>query len=335
MGEFMTHKSGQMWPAPYEHKEVQRQYYRVLLVEDEPIDQLAFRRFVRNAGHPYDCTIVGSASEAKAVLRGAPLFDVIVSDYQLGDGTVFDVLELVKETPVILVTGAGGEETAVRAWRTGIYDYLVKDGRGDYLHALPITIENAVAHQRAKKQLELLSGAIMHAGDCIYVTDLQGRIVFVNNAFCNTYGYQRDDVLGKDSSILWTGEHSSSPTGCVLGIPTAGGKTAIGFYHKRRDGRMFPVSLSRSIIKDSHAHDVAVVGIARDLSDHLSLVDEFDAQVKSLTEHNQRCKELTVATMETMSALLESGDIDGALGIIGGFREALETEERESRLECT
>src|SRR4030042_223960 len=142
--------------------------------------------------------------------------------------TAYEILDLVQEAPVILVTGAGGEETAVRAWKAGAYDFLVKDARGDYLKALAITVENAIAYRRAKKELELLSGAIMSAQDCIYLTDLQGKILFVNGAFCRTYGYTRSQVLGKDSSILWTGGHPCTPTGCVVGIPTAGGGSAVG-----------------------------------------------------------------------------------------------------------
>ena len=324
-------KSKSMLPVSAEGQIAQSARYRVLLVEDDPLDQTAFRRFVKTAGLPYDCTIAGSVSEARDVLRSQP-FDIVISDYMLGDGTAFDVLHLVKEAPVILVTGAGGEETAVTAWRAGAYDYLTKDPNRDYLKALAITVENAIEHQRARKELELLCGAITSADDCIYIADMHGKIIFVNSAFCRSYGYTKAEILGKDSSILWTGRDRHAHTGYVLGIQTAGGGRAIGFYHERQDGRTFPVSLSRSIIKDSNGHDVAVVGIARDLSERLLLMDEFRAEITNLTEHNQQYHKLALRTLQTLNSLLEDGNPDGALRIITGLREVLEIEMEETPL---
>lgn len=315
-----------MSPAPSEGDTAQNPRYRVLLVEDDRVDQIVFRKFVRDTGLSYDCTVVGSVSEAREVLRWSTPFDIAICDCWLGDGTAFDILDLVQEAPVILVTGAGGEETAVRAWKAGAYDYLVKDAHGDYLKALAITVENAVEHRRARKELELLSGAIMSTEDCIYITDLHGKILFVNHAFCRTYGYTRSQILGKDSSLLWTGGHQDPHTGCVLGMPTAGGGSAVGFYHERQGGERFPISLSRSLIKGSDGNDVAVVGIARDLSERLLLIDEFCSEITRLEMHGQRYHELTVTLLQTLDSLLARGNAGKALRLIMDFRRILEVE---------
>lgn len=322
-------------PVPCERNAAENLRYRVLLVEDDQLDQIVFRKFIREAGLSYECTIMGSVAEARDVLRWSAPFDIVVCDYLLGDGTAFDILELVKEAPVILVTGAGAEETAVRAWKAGAYDYLVKDAHGDYLRALVIGIENVVACRRARKELELLSGAIMSTKECIYITDMQGTIIFVNHAFCRTYGYAKPQILGKDSSILWTGGDPCPPTGSVLGIQTAGGGSAIGFYHERQDGRRFPISLSRSIIKDSNGADVAVVGIAHDLSERLLLIDEFCSEITDLEVHNKRYQELTVTLLQTLDSLLVKNNIGKALRVIMDFRKMLEIEMEGIQLERT
>jgi PAS domain S-box-containing protein len=320
--------------VPDEGEAARSARYRVLLVEDDVVDQKIFRKFVTGTELPYDCTIVGSVSKAREAFESKP-FDIVISDYLLGDGTAFDILHLAKEAPVIVVTGAGDEEIAIRTWKAGAYDYLVKDLHGDYLKALAITIKNTIEHKRAERQLELLCGAIMSAEDCIYITDMHGKIIFVNSAFCRTYGYTDKEILGKDSSILWTGVHPHMNTGCVLEIRTAGGGRAVGFYHERQDGGMLPVSLSRSIIKDSNGKDVAVVGIARDMSERVLLMDELCAEISNLTAHNRQYGKLVITVMETLKSLIESKNLDRALRVIAGFRQILEIETEETQEERT
>ena len=121
--------------------------YKILLIEDDKLDQMAFRRMVEDQKLPYDYTIAGSVSEARKILA-AERFDIIISDHSLGDGTAFDILGSVKDTPIILVTGVGDEELAVKAWRAGACDYVIKDLGRNYLKTVPVTIENVVRHKK-------------------------------------------------------------------------------------------------------------------------------------------------------------------------------------------
>ena len=100
--------------------------YQVLFIEDNQLDQMAFKNYVDENNIPYDYTIAGSVKEALQVLN-CEQFDIVISDHSLGDGTAFEILKSVKNIPVIVVTGAGDEETAIKAWKDGAYDYLIKD----------------------------------------------------------------------------------------------------------------------------------------------------------------------------------------------------------------
>ena len=69
--------------------------YKILFIEDNELDQMAFKRFVENNAIPYDCTISDSVSQAKRALV-TDQFDIIITDHSLGDGTAFDILDLAK-----------------------------------------------------------------------------------------------------------------------------------------------------------------------------------------------------------------------------------------------
>ena len=47
-----------------------------------------------------------------------------------------------------------------------------------------------------------LSRALESIGECVSITDYQNKIIFVNNAFCKTYGYCEEEIIGKDISII-------------------------------------------------------------------------------------------------------------------------------------
>ena len=127
--------------------------YKVLLIEDDELDCMAFKRFINDQKLLYDYTEARSASEALEILESGQ-FDIIVSDYFLGDGTALDILNSVEDTPIILTTGAADEQVAIHAWRSGAYDYLPKDIDRNYLKAIPKAIENAIKQKKTEDALD-------------------------------------------------------------------------------------------------------------------------------------------------------------------------------------
>jgi PAS domain S-box-containing protein len=264
--------------------------YKVLFIEDNQLDQMAFKRYVDENNITYDYTIASSVKQAQQELD-SNRFDIVITDHSLGDGTAFEILQSVKNTPVIVVTGAGDEDTAIKAWKAGAYDYLIKDLDQNYLKAITITVENAVKHKLIEKKLQLLSGAVMSTDDSVYIADMQGHIVFVNKAFCNTYGYEEEEIIGEKSTILWVGNQQTQNTRSVFQTRTVGSSWEVGFYHKRKDNSVFPVSLSRSTIKDSNGNDVAIVGVSRDISERILIEDELRTENQNLKKQIRELEE--------------------------------------------
>jgi putative nucleotidyltransferase with HDIG domain len=100
---------------------------KILVVDDEP----AVRSYICEclALRAYECTGVGSAREALAVLDSAPV-DVALLDVSMphGDGVALarSIRERTADVAVVLVTGSRSFETAVEAMRVGVLDYLLK-----------------------------------------------------------------------------------------------------------------------------------------------------------------------------------------------------------------
>ncbi len=234
--------------------------HRILYVEDDRVDQMAFKRLVRDQELNYDYVIAGSIAEAKEVLAVSQ-FDVVLTDYFLGDGTAFDIIDLVKETPIIFATGTGDEKVAVEAMRRGARDYLIKDPDRSYLTVLPLTVDKVIEERNRDRELRMLSQAIKSIHDSVFITDLSNRIIFTNRAFCETYGYEETQILGANTSLLWMDESDNE-------LVNDRSRIAEGeYYHKRSNGENFPVLLSWSFIEDQERQQFAIVGVSRDITE--------------------------------------------------------------------
>ncbi len=273
---------------------------RILYVEDDIVDQMAFRRLVKSDGLPWEVLIADSVSDARRMLAGNR-YDLVLTDYLLGDGTAFDVIDLARDMPVIFTTGTGNEEIAVKAMKAGAYDYLIKDPERNYLKVLPVTIENTIRRREAEQRSRMLSHTITSINDSVFIADLQNRIIFVNRSFCDTYGYTEEEVMGMHTSMLWA-EAAVSTDGRLDLLALAENANKGEYEHRRSDGTVFPVSLSWSIIRDENNREVAIVGVARD-------VTERRRSEEALRESEERYRAIVEDQTEMICRFLLDGTI--------------------------
>ena len=261
---------------------------KVLLIEDDRADQLAFERFVEQKGLSYDYKIAGSLEQAK-VMIDPDQYDIFIADYDLGDGYIFEVIELMKNIPNIITTGAGGEDIAAEAMRKGVFDYLIKDVERNYLKVLPLIIDNAINHKKTTDHINMLSHAMKNIFDIVFITDNDDKIIFVNKSFCETYLYPEKEILGKSPELFQLDRN-----GKVVEAGTVKeNKYSEEYYHFRKDESRFPVSVSRSDIIDEYNEKIATVWVGRDITERKrneegmkNLVNELQealAQVKTLS----------------------------------------------------
>ncbi len=136
--------------------------FKVLYIEDD--DGLARLFQKRMSRHGYQAEIAQTGKAGLQMLAHHK-FDVIIIDYQLPGLSGLEILETLgkktDEIPVIMLTGAGNEEIAVQAMKSGATDYLTKDVDGNYFELLPLVMSDAIdrfrlkaEHKRMQKDLQ-------------------------------------------------------------------------------------------------------------------------------------------------------------------------------------
>lgn len=104
--------------------------------------------------------------------------------------------------------------------------------------------------------------------ECISITDMQDNILFVNQAFLDTYGYSKEELIGKHITFLRTDR--SDPLLATEILPkTLNGAWEGKILNKKKDGTEFWVLLRTGIVKDEAGNPVALVGSAQDLTEKI------------------------------------------------------------------
>ncbi len=105
----------------------ERRKRKVLVVEDDPEINEAYRE---NLSEHFHVIAVRSGSGAIGMAKAMKSIELVLLDYMLPDMSGMDVLKEIRKAltavPVILVTGHGTEELAVRSFRCGVTDYIKK-----------------------------------------------------------------------------------------------------------------------------------------------------------------------------------------------------------------
>jgi two-component system, NtrC family, nitrogen regulation response regulator NtrX len=122
----------------------------LLIVDDEANTLASLARAFRLAGH--EATVCDNAAKALELAK-AQNFDVILSDVVMpGKGGLVLLEELKAQgvtAPVVMMSGQGDIETAVRATRLGALDFLEKPISTE---KLLLTVENALKLQRLESE---------------------------------------------------------------------------------------------------------------------------------------------------------------------------------------
>ena len=103
---------------------------RILILEDNPADAELEQRRLAGAGLDFTAVVVDTAPAYEQQID-AFRPDVILADFSLpdfsGEGAIKIAQERCPDTPVIVVSGAIGDEAAVELIRQGATDYILKD----------------------------------------------------------------------------------------------------------------------------------------------------------------------------------------------------------------
>ncbi|OIO05042.1 MAG: hypothetical protein AUJ51_00555 [Elusimicrobia bacterium CG1_02_56_21] len=161
-------------------------------------------------------TIAANKEEFRAALEKDGC-DIILADFKVTGFDGFASLKMANEllpgVPVICVSGAIGEETAVGLLKAGVADYIFKDRPARLPAAIARTIAAArsiIARNKAEFETReargLLQAFIDNTPALVYMLDVEKRFVLANKALGLLLGRPEGELIGKTRAEILPAE---------------------------------------------------------------------------------------------------------------------------------
>ncbi len=255
---------------------------RILILEDNASDAELIRRELRKAGLNFAVRVApDKGTYIEALDAFAP--DLILADYSLPGFDGLTALHLAHDrlagVPVIIVSGAIGEETAIEALKAGATDYVLKQRlsrlgpvvKRALLEAKQLA-EKSRAEEELARQREWLRVTLTSIGDAVIASDIHGRVTFLNPVAADLTGWTQEKAIGRPVDMVFQviNEKNRQPADNVV-EQVLSNKCAVVLPHDSvlvaRNGREIPVEDSAAPILDASGDLVGVVLVFHDVTE--------------------------------------------------------------------
>jgi diguanylate cyclase (GGDEF)-like protein/PAS domain S-box-containing protein len=140
---------------------------------------------------------------------------------------------------------------------------------------------NITARRQAEADLRIAAIAF-ESPEGMMVTDDHGKILQVNQAFCNITGYSREEAIGQRPSMLSSGRHDAAFYRAMWRAIGADGSWEGEIWNRRKNGEVYPERLNIAAVVDrdgSVSHYVASltdITVSKAASDEIKNLAFYD-----------------------------------------------------------
>ena len=122
------------------------------------------------------------------------------------------------------------------------------------------------ATKYAEERIRQAAKVFSSTAEGVTITDLDGTILDVNDAFCRITGYTRDEVIGKNPRILQSGRHDREFYASMWDSLLRDGHWRGEIWNRRKDGATYPETLTISQVRDELGRETGYVAVFSDIT---------------------------------------------------------------------
>jgi len=180
----------------------------------------------------------------------------------------------------VLGTGPEGPDTA---W----YETRVSPNKLDgQVISVTLISSDITKRKQAEEELVRLSSAVKMSTDSIVISDLDGKIIDVNEATLKMYGTDdKRDLIGKDSFELIAPEEREKALAGTKEVLEKGYVKSREYHIITKGGGRVPVEMSVAIMKEADGKPIGFVAVSRDITERKQAEEELESGKKKLESY--------------------------------------------------
>ena len=141
-----------------------------------------------------------------------------------------------------------------------------------------------IRHRRlASQELTKLSLAVEQSPASVVITDLNGRIEYVNPKFCEVTGYRRDEVIGREKHIFGKEHENPQELEYIWDKLTSGEIWKGEFRNLRKNGMEYWESAVIAPIRDNNGNVTHYLAVKQDITERKA----FEHKLLEQATHDQ------------------------------------------------
>lgn len=149
------------------------------------------------------------------------------------------------------------------------------------------TFVDVTEQRQLDDQIKKLSLAVEQSPATIVITDLHGCIEYVNSKFCKTTGYEREEAIGKNPSVLKSGEMPVEYYSELWKTITAGNEWRGEFHNKRKNGELYWEYATISPLTDKDGRITGFLAVKEDITSRKATETALSKSQKDLEAKHQ------------------------------------------------
>ncbi len=303
---------------------------RILIVEDQPTDAELAEKEIRRS---LEACLFKRVETEEEYLAELDVFkpDLIITDYHMPRFNGLEALKLALVrspfTPVIVLTGAINEDTAVECMKAGAANYVIKEQLKRLSQAVIHAIEEKRVLQerywaeRALRESEERYRTLVHTlPDALTLADLDGCILYESPSSLRFFGYDSEnETLGRNFMDWIHADYREQSLRAMETLRAGGNLRGQEFVFLKKDGSTVWGELSASSIRDDHGQVSGLLALVRDISDRKRAEAE-KAQLQEQLLQSQK--------MDSIGRLAGgvAHDFNNMLSVILGYSELIQTQ---------
>src|SRR5213595_3605072 len=125
---------------------------------------------------------------------------------------------------------------------------------------------------------------IANAPDPVFVSDLEGKILQLNDAVSQLLGFRQDEVLEQSLARFISPQETREFTAALREVVERGVTRNARLNPRSASGEVIPTSLNASALRDADGKVIGAIGILRDMRAYTQVVHDLEQSKSQLQE---------------------------------------------------